>query len=88
VIFIDETMANMDPDSVVLFEQTISEIQLKKPATWIIVSHQLTHIYKLCQCIHFMDAGSILASGTQEEVLLNSGNPVIRQYMSKYMIGN
>ncbi|GLB28795.1 ABC transporter ATP-binding protein [Lacrimispora amygdalina] len=88
VIFIDETMANMDPDSVVLFEQIISEIQLKKPATWIIVSHQLTHIYKLCECIHFMDAGSILASGTPDEILLNSDNPVIRQYLSKYMIGN
>jgi len=88
VIFIDETMANMDPDSVVLFEQIIFEIQSKKPATWIIVSHQLTHIYKLCQCIHFMDAGSILASGTPDEILLNTDNPVIRQYLSKYTIGN
>ncbi|MDW2800036.1 ABC transporter ATP-binding protein [Clostridium boliviensis] len=88
VVFIDETMANMDPDSVVLFEQIISDIQLKNPVTWIIVSHQLTHIYKLCECIHFMDAGSILTSGTPEELLQNADNPVIRQYMSKYLIGN
>jgi ABC-type branched-subunit amino acid transport system ATPase component len=35
-----------------------------------------------------MDAGSILASGTPDEILLNTDNPVIRQYLSKYTIGN
>lgn len=88
VVFIDETMANMDPDSVVLFEQIISEIQLKEPVTWIMVSHQLAHIYKICECVHFMEAGSILLSGTPEEMFSNAENPVIKQYMSKYLIGN
>lgn len=88
VVFIDETMANMDPDSVVLFEQMISEIQLKEPVTWILVSHQMAHIYKLCERVHFMEAGRILSSGTPEEIFSKSENPVIRQYMSKYLIGN
>lgn len=88
VVCIDETMANMDPDSVVLFEQIISEIQLKDPITWIIVSHQLAHIYKICEKVHFMDKGRMIASGTPQEVMSNLENPVIKQYASNYMIGN
>lgn len=88
VVFIDETMANMDPDSVVLFEQIIAEIQLKEPITWIIVSHQLAHVYKICQRVHFMEAGSIISSGTPDEIISNAENPIIKQYISKYLIGN
>lgn len=88
VVLIDETLANMDPDSVVLFEQIISEIQQKEPITWIIVSHQLAHIYKLCDYVHFMEAGTVLASGTPKEVFLRLENPVIKQYLSNYSIGN
>lgn len=88
VVCIDETMANMDPDSVVLFEKIISEIQLKDPITWIIVSHQLAQIYKICEKVHFMDKGRMIASGTPQEVMSNLENPVIKKYASNYMIGN
>lgn len=88
VMLVDETFANLDPDSVVLFEQIITEIQQKEPITWIIVSHQLAHIYKICEQVHFMDAGSILFSGSPDNILANVENPVIKQYLSKYVIGN
>jgi ABC-type multidrug transport system ATPase subunit len=88
LVLIDETLSNLDPDSVVLFEQFISEIQSIEPITWIIVSHQLAHIYKMCQLIHFMDAGSIIFSGAPDENFFKARNPIIKQYLSKYMIGN
>lgn len=88
VVFLDETMANMDPDSVVLFEEIIAEIQQNEPITWIIVSHQLAQVYKICQRVHFMEAGSIISSGTPEEMISNAENPIIKQYISKFFIGN
>lgn len=88
LVLMDETLANLDPDSIVLFEQFISEIQKEEPITWIIVSHQLAQIYKICECVHFMDAGSILTSGTPKELFSQSQNPVIKQYLSKYLVGN
>jgi ABC-type multidrug transport system ATPase subunit len=86
VVFMDETMANMDPDSVLLFEQIISEIQLQEPITWIMVSHQLAHVYKVCEYVHFMEAGTMIASGTPKELFSNTQDPIIKQYMSKYLI--
>lgn len=88
VVLMDETLANLDPDSIVLFEQIISEIQLRAPITWIIVSHQLAHIYKICDQVHFMENGRILSSGAPKEIFSKVENPVIKQYLSRYQIGN
>lgn len=88
VVLIDETMANLDPDSVTLFEQVIADIQLKEPITWIIVSHQLAHINHVCEYIHFMESGSIVYSGTPKEFFGNTENPIIKQYLQNYLIGN
>lgn len=88
VVCMDETLANMDPDSVLLFEQIIKEIQSRNPITWIIVSHQLAHIYKLCERVHFMEKGRIITSGTPDEIVSNTENPVIKQYVSNYLISN
>lgn len=88
VVLMDETLANLDPDSIVLFEQVISEIQLKQPITWIIVSHQLAQIYKICDQVHFMANGTILSSGAPKEIFSKVEDPIIKQYLDRYHIGN
>lgn len=67
LVFIDETMANMDLESIGVFENIITNIQKEDPITWVIVSHQPAHIYNLCQEVHMMEAGSHLFSGTPKE---------------------
>ncbi len=88
VVIIDETMANLDPDSLAIFERTILDIQKTDPITWIIVSHQPGQIFNLCDCIHFMENGGVLCSGSPHDILLNKKNPTIAKYMSSYMIKN
>lgn len=88
VVIVDETMANLDPDSVAIFEQIILDIQKTEPITWIIVSHQPGHIFKLCDRVHFMENGGVLCSGSPDEIFLNKDNPTITKYMSNYMIKN
>lgn len=88
VVLVDETLSNLDPDSVHLFEKIITEIQLSEPITWIIVSHQLAHIYKMCQLVHVMEKGSIIASGTPEDIFYKNENPIVKQYISNFLIGN
>lgn len=53
LIIIDETLSNMDPESVEKFENRILEEQKKDPVTWIIISHRLSQIYKLCDRVCF-----------------------------------
>lgn len=88
VVLVDETLSNLDPDSVNMFETIITERQLREPITWIMVSHQLAHIYKMCQQVHVMEKGSIISSGTPEDIFYKSENPTVKQYISNFLIRN
>ena len=82
LVIVDETLSNLDPDSADLFERIILEQQQKKPITWITISHQLVHIRRICDVVHFMDKGDIIASGTPQEILVNPQHPTIIKYLS------
>lgn len=86
LLIIDETLSNMDPESVDKFEDIILDIQKKKPVTWIIISHRLSHLYRLCDRLHFFYQGRVVASGTVDEIFYESSEPEIRRFMSKEMI--
>ena len=86
LLIIDETLSNMDPESVDKFEMMILDIQKKKPVTWVLISHRLSHLYRLCDRLHFFSQGRVIASGTGNEILFESSEPEIRRFMSKEMI--
>lgn len=64
---VDETLSNLDPDSTELFEQLMREQQTKNKMTWLLISHQLVHVRKICDQVHFMEQGNVLVSGTPEK---------------------
>ena len=86
LIIIDETFSNMDMESVKLFEKMILENQRKDPKTIIMISHQLVHIYKMCDYVHFFSKGRMIGSGTVEDIFHKSNNEIIRNYMETQMI--
>lgn len=82
LIIVDETLSNLDPDSAEIFEQLILEQQKKDPVTWITISHQLVHIKKICDMVHFMEKGKLIAQGTAEEMLLNPSHSAVIKYLA------
>ena len=62
LIMVDETLSNLDPESEALFEGMVVEVQKEAPITWMIVNHQLDHIYQLCDQIHYMEKGRFVRS--------------------------
>lgn len=82
LVIVDETLSNLDPDSAQLFEELILEQQRTQPITWITISHQLVHIKKICDRVHFMEKGTQLAEGTPEEILLHPSHPSIREFLA------
>ncbi len=82
LVIVDETLSNLDPDSVHLFESIMLEEQSKHPITWMTISHQLVHISKLCDQVHFMEGGQLLQSGTPEQMLYHPTHPSVIQYLS------
>ena len=58
-IIMDETLSNLDPDSERTIVDIIKEIQLTRPATWLMVSHGQDVREELCDIIHYMEKGRI-----------------------------
>lgn len=85
-IMIDETLSNLDPENLEFFENAILEIQKKNPVTWILISHRLAHIYKMCDVLHFMHHGKVLESGSSKEILFESTDTRIRQFVANEVI--
>jgi ABC-type multidrug transport system ATPase subunit len=66
LIILDEAMTDLDLDSLDMFENMILE---QKERTWIIISHQLAHVRRLCGYIFFMANGRLEAEGPAKELL-------------------
>jgi len=80
LIILDEAMTDLDLDSLELFEGMILERQKQDPIIWIIISHQLAQVKRLCDYIFFFTNGKLEAEGPTEE-LLHSPNPMVRRYL-------
>ena len=86
LVIIDETFSNVDQETLALMEKWILENQKVNPRTYIIISHQIGHILRLCDKVHAMDNGRIIESGSCQEVLLHSENPEVKKYMENYAV--
>ena len=82
LVIVDETLSNLDPDSADLFERLILEQQEKDPITWITISHQLVHIRKICDMVHFMEKGDIIAKATPREMFEKPTHPSVIRYLA------
>jgi len=81
LIIIDETFSNLDPDSVHIFEELIKERQKENPVTWIIISHQLVLIRKLCDKVHFLEKGKHVVSGETDDILISPENEAVCRFL-------
>ena len=59
LIILDEAMTDLDFENLKYFEEMILERQRQNPVIWIIISHQLPHIKRLCDYVFFMNNGNI-----------------------------
>ncbi|MCL2674104.1 MAG: ABC transporter ATP-binding protein [Defluviitaleaceae bacterium] len=81
LILIDEAFSNMDIESVAFFEEYILNMQRNSPITWVIISHQISSIKRLCNHVYFMYNGSIEVEGSPEVILRQSGNENLQRYL-------
>jgi ABC-type multidrug transport system ATPase subunit len=84
LILADEACADMDIDGMDMFERTVLEGQKTEAITWIIISHQMSQIERLCDFIFFMDQGRLETQGTTKEILDRPENPQVKKYLHTY----
>jgi ABC-type glutathione transport system ATPase component len=84
-IFVDETFSNMDMESQARFEKYILAQQRQADdanrPTWVVISHQLSTIKRLCARTFFMESGAIKEAGDTHELLAHPKTPQLKQYV-------
>ncbi len=82
VILFDEPTSALDPEMIQEVLKVIKEVA-KAGKTMVIVSHEMNFIYDICDKVIFLEDGKILASGTPREVMIESENERVQQFVSK-----
>ena len=82
-VIADEAMTAMDMDSLDHFERTIREEQEKEKSIWIVISHQMPHIRRICDFVFFMYNGSMETEGSIHD-FFSGDNPHLRKYLRSY----
>lgn len=85
LIIIDESLSNMDTESTEIFEDIIRNRQ-KMGGTCILITHQMAHVYRLCDRVHFFDKGKIIESGDKNRIFRSTDNEKIRKYLRNQTI--
>jgi branched-chain amino acid transport system ATP-binding protein len=80
ILLLDEPFAGVHPTLKTLFYKKIHELR-KQGKTFILVSHDLTSVYALCQQIIVLDQGEKIAQGRPEEIKRNER--VIEAYLGR-----
>ena len=84
LILLDESFSNMDIESVAFFEDYILSAQQELNATWLIISHQLSNIKRLCSHTHFMHQGRVQLSDSTEHVFEQPQTEELKRFLRYY----
>ena len=82
VILFDVPTSALDPEMIQEVLKVIQDVA-KEGKTMIIVSHEMNFIYDICDKVVFLDEGKVLEQGTPKEVLIETQNERVKQFVSK-----
>lgn len=73
ILLLDEPTASLDPDQADKVRKIIAERQRDRGMTVINTSHNMLDVSELCHRIIFMQKGHVVANGSAEELITQSG---------------
>ncbi len=81
VLFLDEPTANIDPKSIQIIEAALQKRNREQGLTIIIITHNLSQAFRICNHLTFLDQGSCLFSDTPKKIMA-SDQPIIDEFIS------
>jgi phospholipid/cholesterol/gamma-HCH transport system ATP-binding protein len=82
LLFFDEPSAGLDPVVSAELDEMILRLREAMKMTIVVVTHELGSAFKIADRITILDQGSILMTGTVEEVQA-SDNPRVRDLLNR-----
>jgi phospholipid/cholesterol/gamma-HCH transport system ATP-binding protein len=81
IILYDEPTTGLDPIMATSIEDLIIDLHKKLGTSAIVVTHQLSTVYRIADRIVMLHNGKIIEAGTPEETK-KSDNPIIKQFIT------
>jgi phospholipid/cholesterol/gamma-HCH transport system ATP-binding protein len=81
IILYDEPTTGLDPITSNAIEDLILDVQHKLKTTSIVVTHQLSTVYKIADRIVMMHNGKMIEAGTPDEAK-KTGDPIIKHFIT------
>jgi len=86
IVFFDEPTTGLDPVSSKAIALLIKEMQKNLSTTCFIISHDLSLTFKIADYIGLLDSGRVVEFA-KKEAFINSDNPIVKEFISAYRIG-
>ena len=80
-LLLDEPTANIDPQSLKIIEAALIKRNREAGLTVIIITHNPSQAYRICDSLSFLDSGRLLFNGSVK-AFKASKNPVIRDFIT------
>jgi branched-chain amino acid transport system ATP-binding protein len=68
IVLLDEPAAGLDESETEELQSALARAALGEHVAFLVVEHDLEFVMALCEFVHVIDFGSIIASGTPVEV--------------------
>lgn len=81
LMLFDEPTSALDPELTGEVMEVILDLATKG-MTMVVVSHELRFVRRLADVVHFMHAGSILESGSPDNIFTDASSPECRRFLS------
>jgi len=80
VVLFDEPAAGLDPDALESLESVLRKLR-DEGATVVLIEHNVTFVMDVADCVHVMELGAVIASGTPDVVRRDEA--VIASYLGR-----
>ena len=81
IVLYDEPTTGLDPITSTAIEALINKLAKELKVTSIVVTHQLSTIYRTAQAIYLLDKGKLIAAGTPKEAEVHK-NPIVSNFIN------
>lgn len=76
LLFLDEPTANIDPKSIQIIEAALKKRNLENGLTIVIITHNLSQAFRICNHLTFLNQGSCLFSDTPEKMMASTDQTI------------
>jgi len=84
LLILDESLASLDVDRQISMLNLLIDIQNKTDISILFISHDIKRVIELCDNILVLSNGSIIASGSTQEVLQNSQSDIVKELLVNF----